>query len=79
MSRLTDTELMAALRVVPQSAWPLPVRRDLVRMQRDGLNVTVYEIIANGALIFVEHETPKPSVEAIRMAYEELTREAVRE
>lgn len=67
---MTDEELMSLLREVPPPQFDAPTRRTLQEVQRSGTHVTVFEVIATHAILMVAHVAPRPSIEAIRRAYE---------
>jgi hypothetical protein len=66
---VTDDELMARLREVDPAEFD-PATRHYVRgLGRSvGCNVTCFEVVDSGEVLFIVHAAARPSAEAIRKA-----------
>lgn len=73
---MTDAELLAVLTEMPRDRFDPGMRARLEAIELAGANVTVYEVAgltvppAPSPLIIVAHAAPRPSLAAIREAYE---------
>lgn len=72
---MTDAELLASLTEIPRERFDEGMRERLEAIERAGANVTCFEVAGLATpppLIIVAHAAPRPSIAAIREAYENI-------
>jgi hypothetical protein len=67
---MTDAELMARLREITEMVVDPQILAHINVIERAGNNVSVFEILQTGALLMIVHAASRPSMAAIRTAYE---------
>jgi hypothetical protein len=72
MRKLSDESLMGALQEIERSRLDEGTRAAIRNYERSGLRVSMFEIRENGEAIVVIHRKRRPSIEAVRTAYEQV-------
>jgi hypothetical protein len=68
---MTNDELMRSLREITGSLLDPQFRHHVEAVERAGSHVTVYEVIETGDVLVIAHSAPRPSMTAIRRAFEQ--------
>ena len=71
-----DDVLMAALQDITACMLEPQLRAQVARLEREGLRVTVLEVRETGAVLVIAHAGERPTMAAIRAAYQQQQRES---
>lgn len=69
-----DDEIMSELREIERTQLDFETRCRIEEVESSGVSVTILEVIATRAVLIIGHTTPRPSMAAIRRAYEQQRR-----
>lgn len=70
---LPGTDLALLVREITGSTIDPQTRARIADVERAGSNVTVFEVLADGALLILAHASARPSLSMLRRAYERHT------
>jgi hypothetical protein len=70
MSEISDEALMAALREISRQELDMGTLAHIRNIEKAGSHVSMFEVISTGAVLIIGHIAAKPSMRAIRYAYQ---------
>jgi len=66
---IDDDALMRALMEITHCMLDPQTRAHITMVEREGVHVTLYEVRETGGVLIIAHESPQPSMQAVRCAY----------